>query len=370
MSLLDRYILREWLSIFGLVLGACMGLMLIQAMYDDFDRLLGVGAGALDIAFYFAVALPSYFSVVLPLALLLSLLYALGRLHRNLEITSMRAAGVSLWRITRVIWIAGIALCAVTWYLNATLIPGSVEEARSIWQQLRARQEAQMKPADWVQATTLVTFQNERDQRFWFMNRYSRYTSRGYGVMVTELDDQGREKTRLQAREAFFDRQAGHWVFREGRETWLEPETGEVMRTMAFREQGVPHYREEPSLMLVFGTKPSELSFFELRRLMDHFAADENPNLTRYAVRYYGLLADTLGPLIIIAIAIPFAVAGVRVNPAVGVSKSIGLFLLYFLLVRASTALGTRGLVEPLWAALAPNLGMLLVGIWAWLRMR
>ena len=370
MSLLDRYLLREWLAIFGLVLGACLGLILMQAMYDDFDRLLNVGAGVIDIAFYFAVALPSYLSVVLPLALLLSLLYTLGRLHRNLEVTAMRAAGLSMWRITRVIWLGGLVLCALTWYLNATLIPASVEEARSIWQQLRARQESQVKPADWVEATTLVTFDNDRDQRMWFMNRYSRYTSRGYGVMVSELDGQRREKTRIEAREAFFDRQEGHWVFREGRETWLDPETGEVMRTMAFREQVVPHFREQPSLMLVFGTKPSDLSFFELRRMMAYYQVDDNPNVTRYAVRYFALMAETFGPLIIIALAIPFAVAGVRVNPAVGVSKSIGLFLLYFLLVRASNALGARGILEPLWAALAPNLAMLAVGVWAWLRMR
>ena len=42
------------------------------------------------------------------------------------------------------------------------------------------------------------------------------------------------------------------------------------------------------------------------------------PKLATYAVRYYGLIADVLGPLIVIAIAIPFAVSGVRVNPAVG----------------------------------------------------
>ena len=370
MSLIDRYILREWLHIFGLVLGACLGLMLMQAMYDDLDRLLAEGADVVDVAFYYAVALPSYLSVVLPLALLLSLLYALGRLHRNLEITTLRAAGLSTFRITRVIWLGGFVLCGVTWYLNATLIPGSVEESRSIWQQLRARQESRVKPPDWVEATTMVTFDNERDQRVWFMNRYSRYTARGYGVMVSELDRTRREKTRIEAREALFDREAGHWVFKEGRETWLDPETGEVMRTMAFQEQAVPHFREQPALMLVFGTKPSDLSFFELRRVMDYYAADDNPNVTPYAVRYFALLADPFGPLIIIAIAIPFAVSGVRVNPAVGVSKSIGLFLLYFLLVRASNALGTRGVLEPVWAALLPNLSMLGIGLWSWSRMR
>ena len=53
---------------------------------------------------------------------------------------------------------------------------------------------------------------------------------------------------------------------------------------------------------------------------------------------------------------------GVRVNPAVGVTKSIGLFALYYALVQACQALGARDLVPPLWAALAPNVAMLALG--------
>lgn len=370
MTLIDRYILREWLSILGLVLGACVGLLLMHAMYDVFRDLLEVGANAIDIAFYFAVTLPSFLTVVLPLSLLVSLLYALGQLHRNLEIAALRAAGLGIFRITRTIWAAGVLLCALTWYLNASLIPWSIEESRAIWESLRFREEARVERADRVGAVLTVTFDNQRDNRLWFMNRYSRYTGRGYGVTVSELDDRRREKTRMEARTAWFDRTKGHWVFREGRETWIDPETGEVMRTMAFHEQAVPHYRERPGLMLVFGIKPSDLSFFELKRVMDYYESEDNPTVTLYAVRYYSQLADMFGPLIIIALAIPFAMSGVRVNPAVGVSKSLGLFLLYFILVRTSTALGARGVLEPLLAALLPNLVMLGLGGWLMARMR
>jgi lipopolysaccharide export system permease protein len=370
MSLIDRYILREWLQMFGLVLAACLGLLVMQAMYDDLRDLLEVGATAVDIAFYYAVLMPSYLSVVLPLALLLSLLYTLGRLHRNLEITALRAAGCSVIRITRSIWTVGVLLCGVTWFLNATLIPGSVEESRSIWQQLRARQQARIMPPDRVEASTVVTFHNHREDRLWFMNRYSRYTGRGYGVSVSELGPNGREKTRIQAREAWYDRASGFWVFREGRETWLDPETGEVMRTMAFREQAVRHFHEHPAMMLVFGIRPSELSFRELQRVVNYYDVEEVPTLRVYVVRYYSLLADTVGPLIIIALAVPFAIAGVRVNPAVGVSKSIGLFLVYFLLVRLSTTLGARDVLDPVWAAVLPNLVMFLLGGWLLVRMR
>lgn len=75
-------------------------------------------------------------------------------------------------------------------------------------------------------------------------------------------------------------------------------------------------------------------------------------------------------PLVIIAFAIPFAVAGVRVNPAVGVSKAIGLFVVYFIAIRVGMVLGGREVVTPMMAALLPHLALLGAGVWAWTRAR
>ena len=69
-----------------------VGLLLVQVLYDDFRSLSELGAGSALLARYVAVRLPSFLASVLPLALLVSLLYTLGRLHRSSELTAMRAA--------------------------------------------------------------------------------------------------------------------------------------------------------------------------------------------------------------------------------------------------------------------------------------
>ena len=91
----DRYLLREWLQILGLVLLATCGLLLVQVMYDDFRALREGGARGLELWTYFFVTMPSFLTVVLPLALLVSLMFTLGKLHRANELTAMRAAGVA-----------------------------------------------------------------------------------------------------------------------------------------------------------------------------------------------------------------------------------------------------------------------------------
>jgi lipopolysaccharide export system permease protein len=369
-TLLDRYLLREWLKILGLLLCATTGLMMMASVYDDFRDLLQIDVGLGETLKYYAALMPSQLSVVLPLSLLLSLLFVLGKLHRNNEITAIRAAGLNIFSTTRVLWVAGIVFCGITLLLNAYVVPRSVERARGLMDSYRIQAELRMPMTSSVGMVQSVAFDNHRANRMWYINRYSRVAQKAYGVTVSELDLRRREKTRIMAREASYDLQKQQWSFRDGREVWFDVEAGEVMRSRAFETKTMPHFNEDPTLMLLIDRKERDLSFFELERIVDYFTAEENPKVTRYAVRYYSLLADTLGPLIILAIAVPFAVSGVRVSPVVGVSKSIGLFFVYYLLTTIAALLGAKGYVDPLWAACLPNLAMVGIGAYLFGRMR
>jgi lipopolysaccharide export system permease protein len=369
LNLIDRHVLREWLTTLALVLGVTLGLLLMQAMYEDFRDLLDMGASGLEAALYFAVKVPGYFGTILPLTLLVSLLYSLGQLHRNNEIVALRAAGLGIFQVTRSIWVVGVLMCGVIYALNASIVPWSVDESRLMYEQIKFRSETKSRSSSQIGVTGVVTFDNQRQKRMWFMNRFSKFEQRAFGVNVSELDEKHREKTRIRAREARHT-EGGGWVFYDGRETWLDPETGDILRTVAFDQKAMPHFSEDPDLMMIFDRKPTDLSFYDLRRIIEYFKVEENPKATAYAVRYFGLLADTLSPLIVLAIAIPFAVTGVRVNPAVGVSKSIGLFFIYYLLLRTSDTLGNRGAIDPQMAAILPSLLMLGLGGVFFLRMR
>lgn len=370
MNLIDRYLLAEWLKILGLLLAATMGLLLMTALYDHLRDLIQLGAESGDIVLYFATLMPSYLTVVLPLSMLLSLLFVLGKLHRNNELTAIRAAGLNIFATTRSLWLAGVVLCGVSLLLNAKVVPWSVETSRSLLESFEFRAEAKQTGGDTLGLVSSVAFDNRPQDRMWFMNRYSRVTSKAFGVTVSEMDQQRREKTRIMAREAAYDPARRAWTFRDGREMWFDPELGELMRTVAFTEKTVPHFTEDPTLMLLIDRKPQDLSFNELARITDFFTAENSPKVVRYEVRYYSVLFETLGPLIILAIAIPFSVSGVRVSPAVGVSKSIGLFFMYYILTSLATLFGGKGYLEPMWAAAMPNLAMIGLAAFFFGRMR
>jgi lipopolysaccharide export system permease protein len=367
----DRHLLREWLLILGLVMAATCGLLIVQVLYDDFRSLRELGARGSVFWEYLRVTLPSKFAVSLPLALLVSLLYVLGKMNRANEFTAMRAAGIGFMRLSAPIWVVGMLCCGVAWWLNTEIVPWSVERSRAMHDELQFRHDAAHATSpDRVGAAYSVAFDNAVARRMWFFNRFSQSTQHGYGVAVSALDARRREGSRIVAAEAWPDRARRGWVFKEGRDLTFNAETGELVASVPFHEKFQAGYTEEPSLMLLIDRRPIDLSLHELRKITDYLEGEHNPKSIPYAVRYFGLIADTLGPLIVIAIAIPFAITGVRVNPAVGVSKSIGLFALYYMLMNVAFSLATKELVEPEVAAWLPNIGMTALAIWFFVRLR
>jgi len=374
----------------GLVLAAMIGLLFVQVLYDDFRMLSEQGAGAGDFGLYVLVTLPSFLAIVLPVALLLSLLYALGKLHRAGEFVALRAAGVGLLRITAPVWMVGVGMCAVTWGLNASVVPWSVETSRELRDSLEFRRQAESAlQVDTIGAVRRVAFDNRAaapgdEGHLWFINRYSQFTQRAYGVTVSVFEGSGestdpaaaeaarsrRESRRIVAAEAWRDEALGGWIFANGQELVFDAESGEIRAPRPFTQLVEARFDEEPGLMLMVDRRPVDLSFLELRRLVDYYAAEGNPKGAAYAVRYFGLVADTLGPLVVIALAIPFAISGVRVNPAVGVSKSIGLFFLYYVLMNAASSLAVKQMLEPALAAWLPNAGMAAIAVWLFVRLR
>jgi len=361
---LDRHILGEWLAVLGLVTGATFGLLMLQDMFGGVRNLLRFGASVGQIGYYYLVLAPSFFSMVLPISILISLLYSLGTLHRNNEFIALRSAGIGLMRMTRWIWIMGILLSGLLFFLQGGVIPWSVEQSRRLWDNLEFAHEAEASDVEQVGLYYGLAFDNQRENRLWFVNRFSEYSYRAYGITVSQMDDQRREVRRIMAKEGYFDEVDHAWVFLNGRDISFDPETGEMLRSKAFDQQSFPGDHDDPRLMLLLGKDADDLSFFELRGILETLTPEENPKLLSHAVYYHQMLAETMRCLIMVSLAIPFAVTGVRANPAVGVSKSLGLFLSYYLLTILSTTMAERGFVQPLLAAWVPNLIMLVIALW------
>ncbi|MGC6455314.1 MAG: LptF/LptG family permease [Coraliomargaritaceae bacterium] len=363
MGLIDRHIFKEWATAFSLVIGMVLGILVLQNMYDTLPDLLNAQASADAIFVYYALSVPGYLPAILPISFLVSILFSMGNLHRNGEIIAFRAAGASLLRISRPLWFVGLSLTALLFYLTAEVIPTTVRQARTFLENLEYSAQETERSAKEVGLLYNLGFDNRKEDRLWFMNRFSARAWLAMGVNVHSRTKDGRETSRISAEEAYFDESAGHWVFLRGRELEIDPVSGDEQRLIQFEERVFPEFTEDPEIMLAMHRKPSELSLLELRRVIDTVPREENPAVNAYRTHYFSLLAAPLSCLVVVGIAMPLSVRGVRVSPMVAISKCISYFAAYYVLVNFSNILGEREFLTAWAAALLPNLIMLAVSI-------
>lgn len=129
-TILDRYILRAIFGAVAMVMGVLVtlgGLFLFLSQQDD----IGVGSYDTGDALWFvALNLPQQAWEFLPIGALIGTLTGLGMLARASEITVMRAAGLSVWRVAGAALIAAVILAVVGSLVGGALAPPLTQVAK------------------------------------------------------------------------------------------------------------------------------------------------------------------------------------------------------------------------------------------------
>ncbi|HEX9157632.1 MAG TPA: LptF/LptG family permease, partial [Syntrophales bacterium] len=101
MTVLDRYIAREFIMTFLFVLLAFLCLYMVVDFFERIRMFLSNKAGLAQIVSYHLYTVPSVVATMMPACVLLAALITFGLFSRNHEIVAMKANGISLYRIAR-----------------------------------------------------------------------------------------------------------------------------------------------------------------------------------------------------------------------------------------------------------------------------
>lgn len=124
MKTIDRYILKQLISVTFLgVLSLTMLLLLGQLFKELHTLLVESGAPPTIVIDFILQVIPFSLTFSVPWGFLTAVLLVYGRLAADNELTSMRMAGLSLWRLSAPAIGMGIALSALCYYINIEVAP-------------------------------------------------------------------------------------------------------------------------------------------------------------------------------------------------------------------------------------------------------
>ena len=120
---IDVYLLRNFLGLFFATFFIAIFILLMQFMWIHVDDLVGKGIGLGVLSEFFVYATAAVVPLALPLAILLSSIISFGNLAEKSELTAMKAAGISLFRIMRPLVVAVALLSVGAFFLATTCCP-------------------------------------------------------------------------------------------------------------------------------------------------------------------------------------------------------------------------------------------------------
>lgn len=360
MRLLDRYLLRELL----VPLVYCLvGFQIFWTAFDLFSNLKGYQDRGLawgQIGEIYILRTPELMSTVLPIALLLALLYTLTNLARSNELVAMRAAGISLARISVPFFAVALMMGGTLFAVTEFIAPNASAKSTRLL-------EAGHSNADkWL---TNLDFRDDALGQFWHIQRYNLAT----GEMENPSVDWTRDEVRTVVDAARGVWTNGHWVFYSAETKLYTPPTNDlpnqVLATNVLAGLDLGGSPEQlhaeikiAQLDQLKAAKQLQLSLMEIieyRKLHPDMQTDKAALIL---TQFHGRIAQPFTCLVVVLVALPFGAVSGRRNVFVGVTGSVGICFLYFILMRWGLALGTAGHMPAMLAAWLPNLIFAVMG--------
>ncbi|MGV8056765.1 MAG: LPS export ABC transporter permease LptF [Smithellaceae bacterium] len=124
-KIIGRYIFKEIAFPFIIILFVLTFVLLMGKILQIMDLMVNKGISTFAIAKLIVFLLPSFMMFTIPIALLIAILIAMGRLSSDNEITVLRASGISLMQLYTPVAIASLITFVFTIIIGYFLVPQS-----------------------------------------------------------------------------------------------------------------------------------------------------------------------------------------------------------------------------------------------------
>lgn len=362
MTILFRYILREYAKVFLMCFSGLMTIYLVIDFFEKVRRFLKFDANLIDVLTYFALKTPAISFQITPLAILMSTLLTLGLLARNNEITAMRSCGISLTWIASPFLIFAAFISLILLSFSSTVIPlasEKAEEIRLIRIEKKPAPMAVKAPRPWIRiGSDNLMHVAEVEIGGTILHR----------VHLYHFENGFRLDRMTEAATAHY--RPDGWILRNGNQRRFHPDGSVTL--MEFREQPVDLSLIPDDFSTWLAGDSETMTVRDIRGYMSRFK-NEGSSFARLLTDYYGRLAFPFVAVImvIVGIALSLRRSGVRGGTmAVGIGQAFVVGFCYWTTHSIAIALGRGGLLAPMLAGWIANLLFASFGLYLLLKVR
>lgn len=348
MNKMDRYILRNLVSVTVLVLFLLILIFILVHFSENVDDFTDRGATFRQIwVDYYIPYIPEIIRLVLPVAVFTACLLHTGKMAQRLEITALKAAGVSLYRLMLPFLLFAITTGGIVSYLDGFVVPGANKK------RIEFERQYLMTSSDRVDTNKI--YRQESQNTLLSINYYAPDEQVGYRMQLIRFDDTRVIET-LDAGRMQYDDSLSVWkMFNVTRRKmtstgYNEIQTARVDTVLTILPRDLARTTSD-----VF-----QLTYPEILDYIDSLKRIGAGSVGLPKIQFYGKLFYPLSILIVTILGV--ALASVKRSSGTGFILGAGLAVsfLYLAFMKIIEPFGAAGTIDPLFAALIPH-GLFLV---------
>jgi len=372
MTILDRYIIRQFLLAFLFGLAAFILIFLVIDLMEKLDDFIDANVETPVILEYYVHFTPEIIKLMTPVAMLLAALFVTGRIAQQNELAAIKSSGVSLYRFVLPFLAVALFVSLVSIYFSGWVVPFSNHKKFDIervylkksstatgrlnlyFQEGRTRLVSLGFYEGGSRTARKVTIEDFADTNLTvLMRRYDAQMMRwseeringGDGISPAPLLGDNRTK--------------GGWELVNGVERIISSGREEMRpfdRLFVGRLSLTPAEIEEKQ------RKPDEMDYNELRSFIES-QERAGQEVSRWLVDYHSKIAFPFASLIVVLFGVPFSANKRRSGVAIEFGISVAVTFIYLAFMKTSQVFGYNGDLDPLLTAWLANILFLGAGI-------
>lgn len=361
LQILDIYVIRGWIFYFVILLIAFSGVYVIFDFFQILGDIVRNQVAAHVVVDYYRYLFPQVVYLMLPLSILVATLVNFGLLTKTNQVTAIKSAGVSLYRLSVPVLVLTALLSAGMFLFADRVLPETNQRQNGLRNQIKGKPAQTFYRPDhqWIFGTS------SRIYNYTFFDPDQNVFA---NLSVFEFDPATFRMTRrLHASRAFWEASVHKWILIDG---WSRDLNGDrVTNYMPFSVATFKELTEEPSYFKK-EVKPSEqMSALELRRYIADLK-QSGFDVVRLSVQFYRKFSYPLIAFVVTLIGIPFSFTMGGKGALTGIALSIGIAIVYWSTSSLFEAMGNLSQLPPAMAAWSPDILFSLAGTYLLLRIR
>jgi lipopolysaccharide export system permease protein len=363
MRVLSKYLLREFFSFLIYCVLAFVVIFILVDTVEHLDKLIDEQVPVRIIVLYYVFYIPYITVLTLPIAMLLTTMFSLGRLVSDNEITAIKASGQHLYRFLMPLYVFALLVSLLIMAFGEFVVPVSNRLREDIERDGAAFRFTLSRN---VEMDRGQVFLRNGEEGVIYALHYDSVNKKAKNVFIIESYEKLNKETGKMMKgisrrydAEFMVWSNNSWNLYNVQERIFD---GDKEKLQVFGSLAGDFIKVKPSDLAKIETSPEQMNYFELENYIKSIK-ERGGDASEWLVDLYMKVSFPFVTFVIVFFGAPMVAGSMRRGKAASFGIALVISFLFYTLVNTFQILGRNGSIEPIIAAWAPNALFLFVGI-------